>query len=506
MNQREGSSENNDTAAVLIVDDSPPNLKILAQILAPHHDVMLAQSGEQALSVARANLPDLILLDILMPGMDGYEVCRELKKDPLTRDIPVLFITALATDQDERTGFAAGGVDYITKPVVPSVVLARVNTHVELKRNRDKLEERTRRLARSEELVRVLFDSLPCEVWAKDSHGVYTMQNRASRARWGDIVGGSLDSAPVGTDIERSWREQDAAASQGESTHARYTLEQDGGESHFDSVAAPVWNGVDVAGVVGIAVDETEKRNLEQLLVSRERLAATAQLAGAIAHEINSPLQGLSFALHSLDRKPGEPGRAALEINNAWEAYRSISETVRSLLDLHRPGREEKQPIFLNNVVTRTTRLLARFLENKQVALEPDLAEALPLVHASPQELGQVIVHLINNAVVVRKRPSRDSCSGEAPPARVDIRTRTDGEHVVLEVSDRTGGLATPASGSGGPTQVDNAAGDPGLAFSRAVVADHGGTIEVSGNPGNGTTVTMRFPAASPEAVEVEGE
>ncbi len=118
---------------VLVVDDVPENIDVLAGILRPEYKVKVSLSGEKALSIARsAPAPDLILLDIMMPGIDGYEVCRRLKADLSTRKIPVIFVTAKGEVRDETLGFEVGGVDYITKPVSPPIVQARVRTHLAL--------------------------------------------------------------------------------------------------------------------------------------------------------------------------------------------------------------------------------------------------------------------------------------------------------------------------------------------------------------------------------------
>ncbi|WP_319584892.1 HD domain-containing phosphohydrolase [uncultured Pseudodesulfovibrio sp.] len=118
---------------VLVVDDTPENIMVLHGILGDLFTVKAALSGEKAIAIAKETpSPDLILLDIMMPSMDGYEVCRILKADPSTSKIPIIFVTAMTEVEDEAKGFDVGGVDYITKPVSPSIVLARVNTHIEL--------------------------------------------------------------------------------------------------------------------------------------------------------------------------------------------------------------------------------------------------------------------------------------------------------------------------------------------------------------------------------------
>ena len=127
---------------VLVVDDTPDNLRLMNGILKDAYRTRVANNGERGLSIASTHpLPDLILLDIMMPDIDGYEVCRRLKNDPATADIPVIFLTAKTEVEDEQKGFDVGCVDYITKPVSPPIVLARVKTHLLLKNARDFLKD-----------------------------------------------------------------------------------------------------------------------------------------------------------------------------------------------------------------------------------------------------------------------------------------------------------------------------------------------------------------------------
>jgi putative two-component system response regulator len=119
---------------ILLVDDEASNLQLLRQILQDHYRLLFAKDGPRALELARQERPDLVLLDVMMPGMSGYEVCAALKADTHTEAIPVVFVTALTDTADELEGFAAGAVDYITKPVSPPIVRARVRTHLSLVR------------------------------------------------------------------------------------------------------------------------------------------------------------------------------------------------------------------------------------------------------------------------------------------------------------------------------------------------------------------------------------
>ncbi len=130
-------------ATILVVDDTPANLSLMTGLLRDEYKVKAAIDGEKALRIAQAvPPPDLVLLDIMMPGMDGYEVCRRLKADPATRDIPVIFLTAKSGVEDEKMGLDLGAVDYITKPISPPIVMARVRNHLVLKASADFLRDK----------------------------------------------------------------------------------------------------------------------------------------------------------------------------------------------------------------------------------------------------------------------------------------------------------------------------------------------------------------------------
>ncbi|WGS87337.1 two-component system response regulator [Methylomonas sp. UP202] len=132
---------------VLIVDDAPENLTVLSELLAPLYRVLVANSGRKALSIAGARpRPDLVLLDVMMPDMDGYQVFEQLRQQPQTADIPVIFVTAMDSAEAELQGLDAGAVDYIAKPITAPILLARVRNQLELKQSRDWLRIRNNRL------------------------------------------------------------------------------------------------------------------------------------------------------------------------------------------------------------------------------------------------------------------------------------------------------------------------------------------------------------------------
>lgn len=126
---------------ILVVDDEPINVDVLGGVLSSLGEIITADNGQAAIDICKSNKPDVVLLDVMMPQMDGYEVCAALKGDEDTSDIPIIFVTALADDTDEARGIEMGAIDYLTKPVNATVAIARVRNHLELKKYRDYLAE-----------------------------------------------------------------------------------------------------------------------------------------------------------------------------------------------------------------------------------------------------------------------------------------------------------------------------------------------------------------------------
>ena len=156
----------NQPASILVVDDTPANLTLMTGLLQDTYHVRAAISGEKALKIASSeNPPDLILLDIMMPEMDGYEVCRRLKADEKTRDIPVIFLTAMTEAADEQKGLSLGAVDYITKPIGPPITLSRIHTHISLFQQQKALVNSQRALAAElHEAAEYIYSALPAPI------------------------------------------------------------------------------------------------------------------------------------------------------------------------------------------------------------------------------------------------------------------------------------------------------------------------------------------------------
>jgi PAS domain S-box-containing protein len=166
--------------SVLIVDDTPANMNILGHIMARGDlNVSVAPNGEKALELIGKNAPDLILLDVMMPGIDGYEVCEKLKQDEATKDIPIIFLTALSGLENIVKGLKAGGVDYITKPFHEEEVICRVASQLKLKKTRNELIQSQKDLAQSEKLYRTIVEKVPEYIFQLDPDRNFIFANQA---------------------------------------------------------------------------------------------------------------------------------------------------------------------------------------------------------------------------------------------------------------------------------------------------------------------------------------
>lgn len=178
---------------ILVVDDTPDNLTLMAELLQDRYAIKVANNGERALRVAAGTPPpDLILLDIMMPEMDGYETLAELRANPATRHIPVIFVTALDADEDEERGLALGAVDYIAKPIRPAILLGRIRTQLDLKLAQDQLRRQNASL--EAEVQRRVAENLAIQEQGQ--------RNEARLNRMRQLILSSASEGIFGVDVE----------------------------------------------------------------------------------------------------------------------------------------------------------------------------------------------------------------------------------------------------------------------------------------------------------------
>ncbi len=278
--------KNNKAVDILIVDDNPDNLDLLKKILeAEGYNTRCAPDGRTAFMLAFNAPPDLILLDILMPEMDGYAVCQKLKHDKITREIPVIFISSLDDATDKVEAFKVGGVDYIIKPFNPEEVLMRVQTHIELRRMRLDLEslvaERTSKLQESENKIRLLLDSTAEAIYGLDMDGNCSFANKACIQILGykttdELIGQNMHdlihhSYPDATPYPIQGCPIFQAFQKGEYVHVDNEVlwRADGTSFPTEYWSYPIFHDDQIKGAVVTFLDITERKRAETELKSR---------------------------------------------------------------------------------------------------------------------------------------------------------------------------------------------------------------------------------------------
>ncbi|WP_417914601.1 response regulator [Candidatus Electronema sp. JM] len=335
---------------ILIVDDQPASLKILLSFLQDRNfELRVLPSGAQALAALDHFTPDIILLDVLMPEMDGFETCRRMRKRPELTEIPIIFMTALSRLEDKVEGFAAGGVDYITKPFQQVEVLARISTQLSLRRKTLKLKAAQETLLHQKTMLEALLDSIPDPIYFKDLNNCYLGCNRAFEQFAGKAeaeILGRTDSEFLPPVLAASFRSHDAAmlADRTASRNEEELTGPDNETALYDVLKSP-YIGPDggLLGLIGICRNITELKKAErQAEEERERLSVTLHSIGdgviatdvlgriSYCNKVAEQLTGWSLA-EAADQPSSEVFRI---INEKTEA--ACADPVRQVLELGR--------------------------------------------------------------------------------------------------------------------------------------------------------------------------
>ncbi len=265
---------------VLIVDDESTNIQLLMETLKQEYIITAARNGEKALALAAsANQPDIILLDVMMPGMDGYQVCRQLKADEQTRDIPVIFVTALSTAQDEVQGFELGAVDYISKPFKPAIVRARIKNHLELDRSRKELSR-----------LRRCVENSPSTIVITDTEGNIEYANPAFTSTTGytlqEALGQNTRIMKSGMHDDSLYRDLWRTITSGQVWRGEFINKKKNGELFWEQASiGPVKNTRnEIINYVAVKEDISVRKDLERVKDDVERI---------MRHDLKNPLGGI---------------------------------------------------------------------------------------------------------------------------------------------------------------------------------------------------------------------
>jgi PAS domain S-box-containing protein len=466
---------------ILNVDDNEGCRYAVTRIL-EHNDFVVkeARTGAEALRIAASDQPDLVLLDINLPDINGFEVCKRLKAEPSTARIPVLHITAsYVTGYDWARGLESGADSYLQEPVEPEVLVATINSILRARRSADA----ARALAREWQAT---FDAISDGVAVLDAEGRIQRCNVGLAALAGrpasEIVGSPWSALWGGLPPDKQPFVRALHSRQRESVEFDY----DGKTLHL-TVDPILDDDGAVTGAVQIASDVTEKRRLEEQFWEGQKFETIGTLAAGVAHDFNNLLTSImgnaSLVLSTLPA--GSTFRDQLD--DVVKSSQRAADLTKQLLAYSGKGRHFLQKLDLTSVVERTQNLIEATV-GKKVSLEVRLARSLPSIEADANQLQQVILNLVSNAA--------EAIGEESGVIR--IRTGVDASHrVYLEVRD---------TGCGMDSETRSRIFDPffttkftgrglGLAAVAGIARGHRATLNVNSSPGQGSTFRISFPA-----------
>ena len=468
---------------ILLVDDTFQVIKILRDTLHPNYSVIFATDGATALLTAASKLPDLILLDIMMPDMDGFEVCKLLKQNAVTKHIPVVFVTAKSEVADETKGLALGAVDFITKPISPPVVKARVKMHLDLKQQ----EESIKALHRQN---RLLLEAVGEGIYGLDLEGMTTFINPAGAKMLGWSVAellGKLQHAIIhhshadGSPYPQEECPIFAAIHDDKVSFADNEVfwRKDGSCFAVEYTSTPLKEDETIKGAVVVFRDISERRRMEEAVRQAMKNAEAATVAKSdflanMSHEIRTPMNGV-LGMIDLALATDLSAKTRDYLTHAKTSSQILLRIINDILDFSKieAGKLTMEPVgfYLGDLLGDSVNLFKSVATDKNIEM---------IVRAPPQSLGvlvgdclrlqQILVNLVGNAVKFTKK-------GEVV-VKVVALERTH-ERIRLEFSVRDTGIGLT------PEQISRL-------FSAFVQADNSTTRQYGGT-GLGLTICKRL-------------
>ena len=513
---------------MLIVDDERPNRQLLEVMLAPFgYSLLSASTGEECLAMAAKQPPDLVLLDIMMPGMDGYEVARKLRRDPLTKNIPIIIVTALEDRQARLLGLNAGAEDFLTKPVDRAELTVRVKNLLRLKaygdyhdRYSQMLEEevgtRTADLIASERLYRSTFDDAPVGIAHMSLERRYLRVNQRLCDLFGysreELQGEDAQTLLQSEDLPGELEALDRMAAGSLDRHTvpekRYTRKD--GAFVYARLKRSVHRDASGAALYFITVieDMTEQRALEAQVRQAGKMDAIGQLAAGVAHDFNNLLTVVLSYCELLTDGLATDSPIRADLREIQGAGTRAVDLTRQLLAFSRKQVLQPRVVDLSEVVTGMENMLRRLI-GEDMELTTVGGPGLARVLVDPGQMEQVIMNLAVNARdampaggAIRIEVAEVSLDEAFASEHVGVKA---GPHVVLSLADTGTGIdkATQARMFEPffTTKVSGKGTGLGLATVFGIVRQSGGTIWVDSEMGRGTTFRVYFPTV--EAAEL---
>ena len=518
---------------ILVVEDTPESLVMLTDTLsAEGYQVRPADSGELALASVAAAKPELILLDIRMPGIGGFEVCRRLKAAKETRNIPVMFISAVNESEERVEGLRIGAVDFVSKPFCKEELLARIETHLELSRLRERLEyrvaERTDQLKaanqqlkselagrirtemalrESEARFRSMADTAPVVIWTSGPDTKVDFVNKYGLTfvgrTLGEVLGDCWQEVMHPEDLGPRYAEYIPVIQAHRDYRAEFRVRRADGEYRWmlDTASPRFLSDGGFAGYVGVMVDITDlKRNQEQLMEA-QKLESLGVLAAGVAHNLNNQMGTI---LAEADLGLSEVPRESPEYGN-FERISAVamrvSKIVALLMSYAGTGATTEMPVNLSYIVEESLPLL-KVTVPKTVTFCTDLAKNLPVIRADISLMRQIVFSLLANAAesLGNQPGSVRVLTSRTVVSEADIASHAEslepGNYVRLAVTDSGCGISDEDRARiFDPFYSTKSLGRGlGLAAVRGIVRSFGGSIRVESALGRGSTFEVLLP------------
>jgi PAS domain S-box-containing protein len=523
--------------SILVVDDETASLSLLTEVLGKEgYQVRPADSAQLALAAATRETPDLVLIDVHMPGMDGFELCRQLKAQEHTARVPLIFVSATTDTHAAEEGLALGAVDFVSKPFRREELLARVRTHVELARLRGQLEgevaSRTSALqaavarlereiadrASAEEALREseqrfqnIADTAPVLIWVAGPDALCIFFNKS----WLKFTGRSmLEEQGFGwtagihpDDLERCVSAYTSAFEARREFRMEYRLRRCDAQYRWvlhegsPRILSGGSSGERFGGYVGSCVDITDVRTAQEAALGKERVDSLRVLAGGIAHDLTNLMSAILTTADLAEVEVDEGASPAEEIRTIKTVASQAVEMARELMIYAGKDTGIFEQVDLSQLVKGMIGILKTSIP-KHCALDGDLADDLPPVWGNSTHIRQILLNLILNASeaiadtagVIHIRTSQ--VVHEQLPVSRAATIPTYAEYVMLEVTDTGPGISDEhRSRIFDPFfTTKNSGHGLGLSVVQGVVHSHGGLINVKSSPGAGTTFEILFP------------
>jgi signal transduction histidine kinase len=484
---------------VLYVDDNADMRDYLSRLLATRYDVRAATDGATALASIRKAPPDLLIADVMMPGLDGLALLRAVRSDAATRGLPVILLSAKAGEEARVEGMEAGADDYLVKPFSARELVARVSAHLRLAQLR---QETVRTLRANEVRLRTIIEQLPVGLGVADINGRWILTNSmmSGYAPNGmpSTINGELgrwrawdaNDQPVAFE---HWPGQRALRGEvvSEGMEIQYTG-SDGLEYWLRATATPL--RTDDRGLVGACLvlqDITQLKHVEQELLEAHR--RKDEFLATLAHELRNPLSPMHNGLYLLKQGAGAEETARIH-DMLQRQVAHMHRLVDDLLEIARinNGRISlrKEPVEITEVVRNALETCRSAIEAGEHTLTLDLPDAPVTLEADPVRLAQMISNVLANAAKYTNNGGH-----------IRLRVRCDADETVISVTDN--GVGIPADQMSHVfdlfTQLDDARGQGGLGIGltlvRTLVELHGGHVEVhSDGPNKGSEFILRLP------------